>query len=274
MRIRNYLIVGVILFLVSFFVDAVIVRGFAQDLSEHSFEGFDLVGYGDQGQKKWDLKGSSALMEGHDVDIQDVDANVYGDEDMNVKANRGKMNKESGDMHLQGDVVLTSKTGSRMMTDSLDWQKENDLVETNESVTIVRDNMKAVGTGARARPGLNAAQLNENVTVKYDRNGQGQEADILTVTCDGPLEIDYDRQIAIFNDNVVAVNQDRKLSSDQMTLLFDTETKKIKELVCVGNVVIIQGDHVSYSDKAVYQAEDQKIILSGRPKLQMSVQQK
>ncbi len=273
MSVRNYLIVGAFFVCMSFFLQDFTSQGLAQDLSGHTFEGFDLVGYGDQGQKKWDIKGSSALMEGYDIDIHDVDANAYGEEDMNVKASRGKINKESGNMRLEGDVVLTSETGSQMMTDSLDWQKENDLVETNDYVTIVRDNMKAVGTGARARPGLNAAQLKENVTVQYDRYGQGQEADILTVTCDGPLEIDYDQQIAIFNDNVVAVNQDRKLSADQMTLLFDAETKKIKELICVGNVVIIQGDHVSYSEKAVYRAEDQKIILSGRPKLQMSVQQ-
>ena len=42
---------------------------------------------------------------------------------------------------------------------------------------------------------------------------------------------------------------------------------KIKELICIGNVVITQGENASYSDRAIYKAQEQRVILSGRPKI-------
>ena len=52
-----------------------------------------------------------------------------------------------------------------------------------------------------------------------------------------------------------------------MELYFNQETKQIKELVCLGNVAITMGENTTYSQKAVYRAADQKLILSGQPKL-------
>jgi lipopolysaccharide assembly outer membrane protein LptD (OstA) len=42
---------------------------------------------------------------------------------------------------------------------------------------------------------------------------------------------------------------------------------KIEKIVATGNVKIMQGENISYSDEAVYDAMAKKIILSGKPKL-------
>ena len=42
---------------------------------------------------------------------------------------------------------------------------------------------------------------------------------------------------------------------------------KIDKIVAHGNVKIVKGPNVSYSDEAIYSALDNKITLSGRPKL-------
>ncbi|MDP8266112.1 MAG: LPS export ABC transporter periplasmic protein LptC [Candidatus Aceula meridiana] len=245
-----------------------------EDLSGQSFEGFDLVGYGEDGDKTWDLKGETAKVEGSQINITNVDANSYGQEDMNVTAKTGKVNKDSGQMRLEGDVVMTTETGAQMLTDAIDWDKEKDVVSTEEEVTILRENMKAVGQGAFAQPGLKTAQLNKDVTVEYDRSSDKDPlAGVLTVTCDGPMEIDYEKQTAVFNENVIAVDEDRKLMADKMLLFFDQKTSKIDQVVCIGNVLIVQGENASYSDKAVYKAQEKKIILSGRPKLLMYMDQ-
>jgi len=264
-----------IVFLVFVFVFSIVFPflSFAQnaeeDLSGQSFEGFDLVGYGENGEKTWDLKGETANVEGSHINMTNVDANSYGEENMNVTAKTGKVNKDSGQMRLQGDVIMTTETGTKMLTDAIDWDKEKDVVSTDEEVTILRESMKAIGTGAYARPGLKTAQLNQDVTVEYDRSSEDPLAGVITITCDGPMEVDYEKQTAVFNENVIAIDKDqgRRLMADQMQLFFDQETNDIKELVCIGNVLIVQGENASYSDKAVYKAQEKKIILSGSPKL-------
>ncbi len=258
-----------IIFLVILFIFSVslLVPCFAQEDGQE-FEGFDLVGYTEGGEKSWDLKGDTAQINGDNINITNVDANSFGEQNMNVVAKTGKIDKKSGNMRLEEDVVITTDDGAQMLTDSLDWQKEEDLVTTQDDVTILREGMKAEGTGAVAQPGLGTAQLNENVRVEYEPDEEsGEEA--IVITCDGPMEIDYEKQTAFFNNNVVAIQEDRKLIADRMELFFDGETSKIKEMICIGNVIIIQGENKSYSDRATYKAEEQRIVLSGRPKLIM-----
>ena len=246
----------------------------AQDDSQQ-MEGFNLSGYADGGQKSWDLKGATADIQGQEINITDVDANSYGEEDMNVTAKKGRIDKQNGDMKLQEDVVVTTESGTKMMTDTLNWQKEKDLITTDDKVTILRENMTAVGQGAIAQPGLNKAQLNEKVAVEYK-----PEADDdtmmggITITCDGPMEVDYQGQTAVFHDNVIALQGDRKLMADRMDLFFDSEKKQIKQMVCTGNVLIVQGENTSFSDKAVYEADSKKIKLYGRPKLLLHMNDK
>ena len=246
-------------------------QGGSEDFSGQEFEGFDLVGYGEGGEKSWDLKGDTAKIEGNEVKITNVDANAYGEEDMNVVAEKGVIDKESGRMRLEKDVVITTETGAKMLTDSLDWEREKDLIATEDEVVLIRDNMKATGQGMTAQPGLKTAQLNENVKVEYDRTFEDPLAGMITITCDGPMEVDYKGQTAVFRENVVAIDKDRKLIADKMTLYFDAEKKQMKEVVCEGNVLIVQGENSSFSDKAIYKAQEQKILLSGRPKLLMYV---
>jgi len=231
------------------------------------FQGFDLIGYGEGGQKSWDVKGDTADIVGNLIKLTNIIANSYGDDMMNLTAKNGTLDKISGNMHLENDVVITTDTGARLLTDSLDWEKANDLVRTEDEVTIIRDDMTAIGTGAKAHPNLSTAQMNKDVTVHLNTEPKSPQGRMMTITCDGPLEIDYQKQIAVFNINVVAIDVDRKLKTDRMELFFDKVTNKITEVICIGNVVINHGENTSYSDRAVYKAGEQKVLLSGRPKL-------
>jgi lipopolysaccharide transport protein LptA len=154
-----------------------------------------------------------------------------------------------------------------MLTDTLNWQKQKDLVTTDDGVTILRENMKAIGTGMIAQPSQDKAQLNKDVVVEYTPTADSSTKEEVTIACDGPMEVDYKGQTAIFRDNVIALQGDRKLMADQMEIFFDPVSKKIKEMICTGNVLIVQGQNTSFSDKAVYEAGEQKIKLYGRPKL-------
>jgi len=233
------------------------------------FQGFNLEGYTDGGDKAWDMKGDTADILTDTIEITNVDANQYGEYDVNIKARTGTLHKGTGSIELEKDVVITSESGTRLTTDRLDWQKEQDLVRTDDRVVLTDGGITASGVGLRAQPGLKQAKLGKEVTVEVTPESQADNSQPhpVTITCDGPLEIDQKVNMAVFHDNVVAVQLDRTLKADKMDVYFNPDTKKIDRVVCVGNVQILQGGNATYAEKAVYDAQEQTFILTGRPKL-------
>jgi lipopolysaccharide assembly outer membrane protein LptD (OstA) len=123
---------------------------------------------------------------------------------------------------------------------------------------------------------LKKVYLKENVQVEVEEQAQllsetvvGQKNKQPTIiTCDGPLEIDYDKEIATFNNNVKADQGEQgQMYADKMEAYFEFKNKKILRLKSIGNVKIVKGENTSYSDEAVYSAQDKKMTLTGRPRL-------
>ncbi len=257
-RIVNVSVVSAVLLLAG--------PGLAQGVGQQ-FEGFNLQGFEDDGRKKWDLRGDTANIFGEQIEITNVDANHYGAQPMNLKARTGTIDKASGDIQLKENVVITSEQGARMTTESLDWYKEKDLIETSDRVVLSDQRLTATGTGLRASPGLMVAQMNEDVTIKVKPAPEKDDQPPVTITCDGPLEIDQKKNKAILKDNVVAVQGERILKADEIQVYFDPETQQVKKMICAGNVEIIQGANKTYSQRAVYEADSQKLVLTGSPKI-------
>lgn len=240
---------------------------FAQE-PEQKFQGFNLQGYDKNGETAWDVNGDTANIIGQEIILSNVDANSFGEQKMNLTAKTGVVNQTSGQIHLEKDVVITSEDGKQLTTDTLNWNRNEDLVTTDDDVRITDKRMMATGTGMRARPGLKTARINEDVTVMIDTEPKLNEASkTLTITSDGPMEIDQARSLATFEDNVVAVQEDRTLKADRMEIYFDNVMNQIDKMICIGNVSIVQGDNRSYAQRAVYTAKEQKLVLTGRPKL-------
>ncbi|NLE64678.1 MAG: LPS export ABC transporter periplasmic protein LptC [Elusimicrobia bacterium] len=257
----------------SFCGDGALVAAEPEDASPalaQQIEGFNLVGYGEGGEKAWDVKGDRADIVGDQVALTNVDANSYGEQDMNLKARKGTIDKITGNVDLEQDVVITAQTGAQMKTDTLQWRRDADLVETEDLVTIEDKDMIIVGKGFEAHPSLKEARLKAAVTADIETvPPEGKGKNRIQITCDGPMELDQVRQVAVFRDNVVAIELDsgRKLVSDVMDVRFDPRTRKIQEIVCTGNVELHQDGNVTHSEALVYRAEDQRVTLTGRPKL-------
>lgn len=230
--------------------------------------GFELNNFDESNKKTWDLSGATLEMFGEVIQLTQVNANVYGDEDtMNVVADTGTYNRKEGKVHLEDNVVMTSETGAKVMTDTLDWFQNEQLVTTEDKVNLYRGAMEAEGVGAVGRPDLQQLRLKKDVKVDINQQDENNVMRKITITCDGPLDIDYIKGEIVFNNNVEAVDIDRQLFADKMTGYLDSETKEMIKVVCEGNVKIVRGKSVSYSERAVYNAESQQISLSGRPKL-------
>ena len=106
------------------------------------------------------------------------------------------------------------------------------------------------------------------------------------ITCEGPLQVDYQKGLATFSQNVKVDLGDSQIYSDTMEVFFasgqvkgeDAKTpladisaeaaqSKISKIIARGSVRVVRGVNVSYSDEAVYSAAEAKLTLSGRPKL-------
>ena len=242
------------------------------DNAEQQFEGFNMQGYDDDGNKSWDLTGRTADIDGGKVHLSDVNANAYGDQNVNVTSEVGVFDQTSGDVYLEKDVIITGQDGGQLLTDSLDWSKENDLVRTDDEILITDDQFTVTGMGMEAKPGLKHATIHEDVTVRVnveDKNAQEPVGDpkTVTITCDGPVEMDQGNGMAVFNNNVFAIQEDKTLKADKMEIKFDEEMKQIDKMICIGNVEIVQGNNKTLAEKAVYDGKTQKLTLLGRPKL-------
>jgi LPS export ABC transporter protein LptC/lipopolysaccharide transport protein LptA len=241
-----------------------------RDVPAQQLEGFNLSGYSESGQKSWDIKGDKADIQGNEVAVTNVNANSYGDQDLNLTARKGKIDKATGDVDLQEDVVITSDSGTTMKTDTLQWQRSKDLVQTDDKVSIEDGTMTVRGTGMEAHPSLKDAKLRSDVTANILSEGSDKKKNNqIQITSDGPMEIDQATQAAVFTDNVQAVEMStgRKLKADRMRVTFDEGSRKIKEIFCTGNVELHQGMNITYSDSLTYKADEQRMILTGKPKL-------
>ncbi|MFH1622062.1 MAG: LPS export ABC transporter periplasmic protein LptC [Candidatus Omnitrophota bacterium] len=239
----------------------------AQDESDQKILGFSLSNFGEKNKKTWDIVGDTLEVYGSLVNLTNIKADLYGEqEDMVLTADSGTFDRSEGKLHLQDNVIIVTESGAKMMTDTLDWLQKTETVSTEDQVNIYRENMEAKGVGATGHPDLKQVSLNKEVQVDISSEQEG-ELKKTTITCDGPLDINYLKQEAVFNENVKAYDGDSELYADKMTGYFDKESKKIVKIVAEGNVKILRGQDTSYSDKAIYDTETQKISLIGRPKL-------
>ena len=252
---------------------------------------FSLSGYGERGKKSWDVSGKTADILNDVIKMDKVVGNMYGVQD-NIKltSDRGEFNKAEGKVHLQDNVVVTTTSGAKLTTDSLDWDRKNEFVSTKDLVNIQKDNMTVVATGATGQTNLKKVALNKDVRLDINQAGKDKLAppdpkNKIIITCDGPLQIDYEKNLAVFENNVKVERPDSVIYSDRMEVYFITGNKsevkdkegqkaaepmsggKIDKIVALGNVKVVRGENTSFSQKAVYSAVDQKLILSGRPKL-------
>jgi len=261
--------------------DCIALNTFAQiknpQESVQQMDNFSLTGITEKGKRNWDITGKSADIDSDVIKLKDIVSNLYGEnEKVQLTAAKGDFHRLQGYLHLEKDVVLTSSSGAKLTTDTLVWDKKEQLVSTRDPVNIERQDMIITAQGAKGYPNLNKVDLEKDVQMQISAkqtNPQGKaDRDEIVINCDGPLQIDYKNNIATFNNNVKVHSRDGVMESDVMEVYFlagssSSGTAKVEKIIARGNVKINRDENVSYSDEAVYTAFDRKITLSGRPKL-------
>jgi LPS export ABC transporter protein LptC len=221
---------------------------------------FSVEGYTEGGKKSWEIEGESADIVENVVKLDNVKAKAYGEEqELDLKSNKGEYDKKEGIVRLEEDVVVTSSQGAKITTQSLLWDAQKEAVTTPEEVRIEKDSLVCQGKGASAFPDAKTVKVNAQVKVEIEPK--------TTITSSGPLELDYERNICVFYDNVEVDDERGSMFADRMEVYFEPATKKIEKIFAYGNVRIIQDENTAYSDEAVYDSLLGKVTLKGHPRL-------
>jgi len=239
--------------------------------ASQQLQGFNLNGYNNNGEKTWDVNGTKADISDTNIQITNVDANFYGKEQANLTSDHGTINKTNGNVNLKDNVVVTDEDrGTQMTTNSLDYNKNKDLVTTQDPVKIVDEQGVLTGQGMIAHPNLKKAQINKHVKAVVKTQPQGDpDGQTIIITSDGPMQMNQATMYAVFNINVIAREPatGRELDSDKMEIWFNQATKKIKKAICTGHVKAIQGADISFADQMTYDGETQLLTMVGSPKI-------
>lgn len=238
------------------------VFSLAQEEADQRLNTFELSEYRQDGKKKWHILGESANILDKFVYLRNVALTAYGDENTaTLSAAEGTYNRESQDMQLEKDVLVTTADGARLTTDSLDWHSNEKTITTEDNVLISRNNIQTSGRGGSFKSDLKFAQVINDVEVEINDHNP------TVITCDGPLEVDYEKNLAKFYNNVIITDERGKIFADSMDVILNPKTNTVERVLAVGNVKIIRGDDTTYSDKAEYIAAEGRVILTGKPKL-------
>ncbi len=255
--------------ILKFLFSVIFILAAAAEVSEvypqQKIKDFYLSNFKEDGSRDWEVEGEEAFIYEEYVDINKMDANYFLKEDtIHITSDAARMDKTTMDAQLKDNVKIQNKDGTTLLTDSLNWQSKSNLIETDDWIKTTRDSQQITAKGLTADTQLKKADFKKDVElVLLDE----ETKEITTITCSGPLEIEYSLGKAVFHDNVIAVNPSGKLFSDKATLFFDSVNKKIQKIISEGNVKIIRQNNITFAEKATYFAAEQRIILEGRPRL-------
>jgi len=221
---------------------------------------FNIDGRTAKGVKQWHLEGDSAEIMDDEVHFNDLKAVAYGDNvTINLKSDTGIYRKEKGEVELKGNVKVVSDDGVVLTTESAKWSQVTKEISTEEDVRIEQGKMIATGKGGHANSDEMKAMLKKDVTVTIEPDTK--------VWCDGPLNVNYAKNIAIFYNNVKVKDKDGELFSDKLSVDFDPTTKKIAQVTAEGNVKLRKGKSYTISQKAIYRESTKSAKLIGKPRV-------
>lgn len=90
----------------------------------------------------------------------------------------------------------------------------------------------------------------------------------------GPVEVTADRLEAddqagqlVFSGHAVAVQDDVTIHGDRLIVKYAGEKRDIQQVIAEGGVRIVQGTRVATGDRAVLYHSEERIVLTGSPKV-------
>lgn len=223
-----------------------------------------LEGHTPTGRKKWQVQGETANLSEETVHLSPVEAISFGERETRLTAQHGILNRQTEEIHLEGDVVVTTSDGMKMTTDSLDWDSKKEIGTTPDWVSVGQPGMTVVGLGGKGYQRIHRMRLEKDVTVVMEG-----KAGATVITCKGPLEVDYRRRKARFWKDVQVRDVKGLIQSDRMDVAFDQQTHQLEKAIFLGHVQIHRDDKVAFAHRADYEQPKGQTALYGHTRLVM-----
>lgn len=77
------------------------------------------------------------------------------------------------------------------------------------------------------------------------------------------MEADQKQNKVTFKGNVVAKQEDVTLYANTLVVIYDPDTRQMKEVIAIGNVKVVQLDRRATGQKATFHQDSNKVILDG-----------
>ncbi len=212
-------------------------------------------------KKKWSIEGESAdVLNSNIIKLKSITGRCYLKDDIiTITADEGKFNRESNKVQLSENVIAKTENGVTLKTEHLNWNAEKEYIWTDDFVEITRDKIKITGYGASGYSTLEKVKLDKNIKINIEPSA--------VITCDGPLQTDYNKGIGYLDSNVKVIDKAGKLIADKAKVYFDKKDQRIIKVVAIGNVKIKKNNDITFSHRVTYFVDDMKVILTGKPKL-------
>lgn len=229
-------------------------------VAKEEAEVLTLASYTDDGRKQWEVLGKTANLAAEVIELMDITATAYGDEvNATLTAREGTFDRQARNVYLERDVKVVTTEGTTLTTQSLTWDSERQVAATDDWTTVQRDTLTVQGQGAVGSPSLKRVRFHEQVRVDLQPS--------TTITCRGPLEVDYERYRARFRRQVRVRDPRGEILADRMDVRIDPQTKRLSQVQCWGHVQIWQEAQWARAHRAVYRQRDGTIVLIGHPRV-------
>jgi len=219
---------------------------------------------------------------------------LYGSEyNINVAAERGTVRLEgrrSIACVLKGDVtVRVSDPGKTVLkADALEWVASERTLRSDSPIEIRRTDLSVKGVGMELRPQegtrqLRFVQLKKNVEARISPRAstsaifssvtgkarpageEGDEGPPMFVSSKGPMTINRDTNIISFEEKVEARRGSFTIRCDKLTMSFDPEARKVKEIFARGKVRVFEAENGASGDALSWDTLSGLVEVLGKP---------
>ena len=115
------------------------------------------------GVKIWDLTAEKVIVDikTQNAELQNLTGHFYQQDGRKIelKARQGTYDNASKNVHVEGDVTITTDEGAKLTSVKLDWIHSDSLLIATDKVKISKDDIRASGDRAESSDGFRNFKL-------------------------------------------------------------------------------------------------------------------
>lgn len=239
--------------------------------AEQAMVGIELVELR-QGNKEWQLWADKAytLKESGHLILEKVKVRIFGDSEVTyvVTGDKGEVVVDRKDILISGNVVTETSNGYTIQTDHINYKSQDRTLSCDTDIKMLGPSQKGegpivlTGTGMLTRIAENEIRILKDVhSEKKLQNGSTFVLQSNNARFKGT---DYS---AFFDENVIMVMKDSRVTGDRAILDVDPKTKQAYSATVLGKVRLTDTQRWAVAQEAKMIFPEKKFILRGAPRV-------